>query len=509
MRTSFVALLCSLIGLATFFGCGSDAPAPTPSAAERIFVDGQMTDWTKVTPLHVDPQGDGAEGGLDLGRLWVGHDDRFTFLRIDVGREINLQEGNALTVHLDTDHDAATGASVHGLGADLSWTFGERSGQLVRGTDTTEIGHADVGLVTAPTVSSTTFEIALDRRVTVDGRPLFTSDTLRLAFADQAAGGDQLPDASGGVAYPMGDAASLAPLTVPSLTRTADSTLRVMSYNVEYGSLFDEEARPAYQRIFNVIQPDLIGFQEIYDSDARATQAAVEDLLPSGEDAAWYSAKAGLDLVAVSRYPIRATYTIPGFEDNRSAAFVIDAQDRLGSELLFIVMHPPCCSGDTPPRDVRRQQVVDQVLAFFRDAQTEGGDIDIPVGTPVIIAGDMNFVGNDQQPRSMRTGTIVDTTRFGPSFTPDWDGSNLTDAAPPVTGWPMDFTWYSPESSFVPGRLDYIYYTDSVLRAVRRYTLFTPALDDERLQSTDLRAGDVLQASDHLPLVMDVVPAGE
>jgi endonuclease/exonuclease/phosphatase family metal-dependent hydrolase len=282
-----------------------------------------------------------------------------------------------------------------------------------------------------------------------------------------------------------------------------------MSYNVEYGSLFDEAVRPAYQRIFDVLQPDLIGFQEIYDNDARTTQAAVEELLPSGEGATWYSAKAGLDLVAVSRYPIRATYTIPGYEDNRSAAFIIDAQDKLGSELLFIVMHPPCCSGDTPPRDVRRQQVVDQVLAFLRDAQTEGGAIDVPAGTPVIIAGDMNFVGDDQQPRSMRTGTIVDTSRFGPSFAPDWDGSNLTDAEPPLTGWPMGFTWYSPESSFGPGRLDYIYYTDSVLRAVRRYTLFTPTLSADQLQASGLQANDVLQASDHLPLVVDVVPVEE
>jgi endonuclease/exonuclease/phosphatase family metal-dependent hydrolase len=73
----------------------------------------------------------------------------------------------------------------------------------------------------------------------------------------------------------------------------------------------------------------------------------------------------------------------------------------------------------------------------------------------------------------------------------------------------MDFTWYSPPSSFVPGRLDYIYYTDSVLRAVRRYTLFTPALSAEQLEASGLRTGDVLQASDHLPLVLDVMPVDE
>jgi endonuclease/exonuclease/phosphatase (EEP) superfamily protein YafD len=503
MRNLCILLLSCVGWLMAGSGCGNNAPTPVPSAAERIFVDGQFSDWAKVTPVHVDPVGDGVEDGVDFGRLWVGHDRRFVFLRIDLGHEINIQNDNALTLYLDADNNAETGAPVQGLGVDVTWTFGDRSGQQVRSTDTTEIGHADIGLVTAPTVSSTTFEIAFDRDA--PSSP-FTGDTLRLAVADQQAGGDRLPDASGGVAYPLGEVESLAPLTVPALTRTADSTLRVVSYNVEYGTLFEDEARPAYQRIFDVIQPDLIGFQEIYDRDARAARAAVEELIPSGEDAPWHSAKAGLDLVAVSRYPIRATYTIPGYEDNRSAAFVIDAQDPLGSDLLFIVMHPPCCSGDTPPRDERRQQVVDQVLAFLRDAQTDGGDIDLPANTPVIIAGDMNFVGDDQQPFSLRTGTIVDTSRFGPSFGPDWDGSSLTDLAPRLTGWPMDFTWYDLESSFSPGRLDYIYYTDSVLRAVRHYTLFTPALSAEQLESSGLRADDVVRASDHLPLVADFAP---
>jgi len=509
MRNLCIILLSCVGGWIVGSGCGNSAPTPMPAAAERIFIDGQFSDWAKVTPMHVDPVGDGVEDGVDFGRLWVGHDRRFVFLRIDVGREINIQNNNALTFYLDADNDASTGAPVEGLGADLTWTFGDRSGQVFQNADTTAITHADVGLVTAPTVSSTTFEIAFDREATLDGRALVTSDTLRLALVDQAPGGDRLPDASGGVAYPMGDASNLAPLAVPPLTRPADTTLRVMSYNVEYDGLFDDARRPAFRRILQAIQPDLIGFQEIYDRDARATQQAVEELLPSGEGTPWHSAKAGLDLVAVSRYPIRATYEIPGHEDHRSAGFVIDAEDALGTDLLFIVMHPPCCRGGTPPADVRRQQVVDHVLAFLRDAQTSGGAIDLPPGTPVLIAGDMNFVGDDQLPFSLRTGTIADTSRFGPSFGPDWDGSSLADLAPRLTGWPMNFTWYDPESSFSPGRLDYIYYTDSVLQPVRYYTLFTPALDMARLSPSGLQANDAVRASDHLPLVVDVAPAGE
>ena len=68
----------------------------------------------------------------------------------------------------------------------------------------------------------------------------------------------------------------------------------------------------------------------------------------------------------------------------------------------------------------------------------------------------------------------------------------------------MNFTWYSAESSFPPGRLDYIFITDSVLEVEREFVLFTPAMSDAELARYDLRAEDALSASDHLPVVADL-----
>jgi len=292
-----------------------------------------------------------------------------------------------------------------------------------------------------------------------------------------------------------------------ALAPADEAALRVVSYNVEHDGLFEAETRPAFARILQAVRPRLIGFQEIYEHDAAQTRRAVEAVLPSDEGQSWHSAKAGLDLVAVSRFPIRSTHEIHGYEEYTSAGFVIDARAVLGTDLLFILMHPPCCSGGQPPADWQRQRVVDNVLAFLRDAMSEGGTVDLRPQTPVIIAGDMNFVGDDRLPYSLRTGTIVDTARFGRAFAPDWDGSKLVDLAPRLTGWPMDFTWYDPESSFSPGRLDYIFYTGSVLQPVRRYVLFTPPLSDAHLRAHGLRADDAVRASDHFPLVADFTVA--
>ncbi len=507
-------MVCRLLLLVCCFGstfgvagCTSDpARSASPAPDERILVDGEGADWASYAPLHTDPTGDVSGDRIDLGRLWMAHDDRFLFLRVEVGREINIQEGNELTLFLDADNDPATGEAVGGIGAELTWTFGAREGQIVREAGTSDVRPADIGLVTAPTVSSRVFEVALDRRARPNGAPLFAADTLRLVVADRRDRGDRLPDEAGGVAYALGAPSAMAPLDTTALARSDAAALRLVSYNVEFDGLFDAERAPVFARTLRAVRPDLLGLQEVYDHDAEATRAAVEAMLPSADDAAWYGAKAGLDLVVVSRYPILSSHTIPGHERHESGAFLIDAREALGTELLFVLMHPPCCSGGTPPADARRQQVVDRVLAFLREVRAGEGPLALAPETPVVVAGDMNFVGDDDVPRSLRTGAVADTARFGPAFAPDWDGGALLDLAPRLTGWPMNFTWYNPSSRFAPGRLDYVYLTDSVLRPVRQYVLFTPGLAEDQRRAWGLEADDAVRASDHLPLVVDLAP---
>ncbi len=511
-RAGWLVLGCALL----FAACDSEnsdrteppeAPPSDPGAVAshpaRIVADGDTDDWAALRPLADDPAGDAPAEGVDFRRVWMAHDAQFVFLRFELERERSLQEGNDLTLFIDTDNDAATGRAAQGLGAEVVWTFGERSGRYVSANGSREIGHPALGMVTAPTVTSSTFEVAFRREAEPTGRPLFPGDTLRIALADQQTNGDALPDAENGLTYRLTSAEDVSAPEPADLERADGTALRVMSYNVEFDGLFEANKAPRFRRIFAATRPDVIGFQEIYDHDAAVTQERMTELAPLAEGGTWHTAKAGRDLIAASRYPIEQTYTIDGYQNYRSAGFVIDAQDALGSSVLLIVTHPPCCSGGTPPADVRRQQVVDGIVAFLRDAQTEGGTLDLPANTPIIITGDMNFVGDHQQPLTLRTGEIINTDRYGAPIDPDWDGSPLTDAAPPVTGWPMNFTWYDLGSSFGPGRLDYIYYTDSVLDGLKSYVLFTPGMTPDRRSEAGLQEQDTPEAADHLPVVVD------
>ena len=494
--------------------CGPAATGGTPSGdtgsgAERglpILVDGSFREWRGLAP---------AAAG-DLGRLWLAHDERFLFLSFDLGAEINLREGTDLELYLDTDGNPATGAVAPAMGAELVWRFGDQSGLVARGETTTEVGHAAIGLVTAPTVASSRFEVALDRkgveqaakdgtdldRVALEGRvgdpP--SSGSWRVTLATS---GDRLPAAGPGVRYAFDGPPPLRPPSAPDLGEKQPGALRLLTYNVERDGLFDPRHRGAFARILAAVAPDLIAFQELYEHDAEAARRAVAAVL-GGE---WHAAKAGLDLVVVSRGPILRSQCITYCSEYGSTgAFLIDAGNTLDRRLLLIAVHPPCCTGGDPPMEVQRQYVVDATMAYLRDARSPGVALEVEADTPILIAGDLNLVGDRQPLDTLLTGEIVHR-ELGASAAPDWDGSPLADLRPLHTDLPMVFTWFrDSRRSFSPGRLDFIAYSDSVLRATKSYVLFTLAMSDETLAANGLERRDTC-VSDHLPVVGDFVPA--
>ena len=90
--------------------------------------------------VRVDPKtksvkkvgnGKGSPYGINVdmfGRIWIADDERFLFVRIELGDEIDLAENNDLQIYLDTDANADTGLPIGGIGAELEWRFGDREG---------------------------------------------------------------------------------------------------------------------------------------------------------------------------------------------------------------------------------------------------------------------------------------------------------------------------------------------------------------------------------------------
>lgn len=460
-----------------------------------IIIDDVYSDWDAVAVAHSDPIGDVGGGQVDFARLWLADDPRFLFLRLEVGIDIDPSENNDLRLYLDTDDNAATGLSIAGIGAELEWRFGSRNGTFRVGGSTT-VFHDDIRLRSAPAVTGSQLEIAIGRDTLPDGsNPLFSGTSIRVVLIDDD-GSDQLPDGNGGIAYTL-DVGSLPPDVDIPLAREAATDLRMVTYNVLNDSPWDPALEDRFGRQLAAVAPDILSFQEIRDHDITETIDFVETWLPSGPGEAWYGAAVS-DCKTVSRFPVLGSWAL----DNNLAVW-IDTTSQIDSELLLINAHLPCCANDSG-----RQQEVDRIMAFIRDAKLPGGVLTLAADTPIVITGDLNLVGLRQQLTSLLTGDIVNAG-FGPDFDPDWDGTPLTNLISRQTEKRMSYTWRNDSSSFWPGHLDYQIYSDSVLDVPRSFILYTPEMADPAasgMQSADSTASDhLLFCADYRP----VAPAPE
>ena len=484
-----VAALCRPAAAQDLAGPGrADGPAEAASVAARIVQDGRFEDWDGVEPLALDPA-DQPAPAVDLRALSVTNDERALRLRVTFDDVLSLQEDNDLVLYLDTDADASTGRAVSGMGADVAFAFGARSGTVVADGRQISVDHADLGLWWAPTHAASEFEVEIALDAEVGGAPVFPGDTVLVALATP--GGERLPQAEGGVAYALDRSTALPAYDGPTLDRP-DGAVRVLSYNVLRDNVFGGAPRAAFLRIVEALDPDILAFQEIYDHSGAEAAALVAEALGG----TWHSGDAGSDNLLVSRWPVTLERDLGG-----NSAFVVETPGGWSRDLLLINAHTPCCRNEGGRRDE-----TDRFMRFVREVG-EGAVVGVDADTPVLLVGDFNMVGTDRPLQTMLTGDLVDNATYGPDFAPDLDGTDLTDALPLHLGAPASFTWYNARSDFPAGRLDFVVYTDSALDLDNAFVLFTPDLSAEALAAAGLRATDTSVASDHLPLVADFVPA--
>lgn len=459
----------------------------SPLAGQEIFLDETFEDWTDEMVVFSDIAGDAQPNRIDLQRIWAANDQEYIYFRIELGREINLQDDNDLALYIDADNNFDTGRKINGVGAELIWNFGDRFGQLYDASgDNIFIDHEEIDLMSSPTVSSTEFEIGFRRQAFIDGSQLDIRGTIAIRVEDNDFLGDDAPDAAGGFTYEIKEGI-VRNFDGYSLDRTANTHLRVLTYNILDDNLFDNSRSDAFRRQLQAINPDVICLQEVRDFTGTATRDRVSQWLP-GE---WFQRKSSFgNVVTLSRYPLLES---EGMDGNQ--AHLIEVS---GQEVLIINMHLPCCDNNAD-----RQREVDNIMDYIRDAREGGNDFQIADGTPIIIMGDSNLVGLRAQQQTLLTGDILNNSQFGPDFAPDWDGSNLDDAKPLATGTPYTKTWYNPFGSFSSGRLDYIIYTGSVLQLENTFALSTRDMAPADRQQYGLSFADTENASDHLPTVAD------
>jgi endonuclease/exonuclease/phosphatase family metal-dependent hydrolase len=471
MPTLYLAVLCAAAGCAS------------PPRALRI--DGRFDDWGADAPACVDPTGDGGSSGVDFGRVWVFDDADFLYLRFETGREIALQSSDGLALYLDTDDAPGTGLPVEGIGAELSWRFGSKRGGLHRNGGKTEVGAYEIGLVTGPTVTSREYEIKIRKgRDAADSAPLFAGRAVRWLLRDERGGaGDR---AAG--RHRFSGSAAARPVSRP-LGKRSPRDVRVVSNNVYEDNLF--KRREEFSRILKALSPDVLALQEIRRHDAAQVQGLVAGMLGG----AWHTAHHA-DCFTLSRYPVLRSINLAA-----GVAALLDLPDSYAVDLLLVNLHLGAGT-----QDARRQREADEIIGMLRDLRAQGRPGALKPGTPIMLAGDFNLVGLRRQLDTLLTGDILDEGTYGPDEPPDWDGTPMTDLAPSHLAANEAWTWANyHRKGFGPGRIDYLIYTDSAASIANRFVLSTDTMADEALEAYGLRRKDTSTASDHLPVVADLM----
>ena len=461
-------------------------------AGHPITIDGQFQDWENVPVAYSDMEGDGMSA--DFADIKITYDMEFLYIYFSFHNgEFLMQDWNTFHLYIDADNDPATGLEFNGIGAELDWTFGLRQGVFYTSGGMTDIWQNDITLRIGPTITSSEFEIALARNsdiMTLNGSHEMIEG--KIVIAEAPPNSDSVPNESGGIYFSIGE--DVVPLPEPiSLERRHEDDIRIVTYNNLNEGMIDPEREPHFRRILQALDPDVIAIQEHWEWNE------IDDVVQSWfPEEQWHTSWTYRDLVVFSRFPILNDANLISSE--RTMCALLDTENELGKNLLIINSHLSCCAYNDS-----RQQQVDEFASVWRNWITNSdGPFDLEFETPFFHVGDFNFVGYRQQVETIRIGDIDNENEYGDDFLPDWDASNIIDLFSRHTHKRMGYTWRSDGSSFNPGKLDYIFYSDATIDTGKHYILNTLALDDETLAEYGLEWDDTQEASDHLPRVFDI-----
>lgn len=449
-------------------GC---ATVPDPVVSEPIVLDGFTDEWTDTAALVSDPVGD-ALGSTDVVSLTGKRQGEHVYLHLRIAEAGNLHKP-----------DDTGGLRIRIAGTEDSITLD--TGQRVAEWNGVPVPWSRIDYAGLPTHAATDFEI---RTVAPAGKLMIDisgSDQLQRALVLEGKPGRTTPreiDVGRG--------------TIP---------LRVMVWNVLRGGPFEDSERYADgRRIIEVLDPDVLLIQEVWDIPR--LEQKVRRLC--GPD--WSAHEVGGVAVA-SRMPITRLNLDPPYPlDDRRRPVGGDSWsvmrnlfvgvDTPVGPLVVVTAHWKCCGSMGSTEDIQRMDDALTVLKSIwrlRNADPSAEDqrfhsfnrnrhrAQVPrrfTNAPLMIAGDYNLVGSREPLDMLLTQGL---TELVPLQSDEW----------------LATTWRSPEDEinhspngpwqpggFPPGRLD--------------YALVDPRLRIFRAFVADL--GGPTLISDHLPIVIDI-----
>ncbi len=457
-------------------------------AGHPISIDGLFEDWDNVPLSYQDQEGDMSLGMVDFADFKITYDNEFLFIYFSIySDDFLLQDNNSVNLYIDADNDSLTGDS---WGMESVWHFGYRNGNHYIMDGIFTIYQSDLVLRMAPTISSNEFEIAISR----------SSDALHSEISTVLVQGKIAFDAG----IPNTDSTPLIPFfigedyiqpaTPISFEKRHDDDIRLVSHNVWSSALINDDYQEHFRRIYQSLNPDIVVLQEMYEN-TNQLHSLFNSWFP---DEQWYVSNQFRDNIIISKYPVLEQNFFTSSE--RTMVSLLNTEDELGKNLIIFNSHLACCDNDES-----RQYDADEFVSNWREwRNNDNGPFTLVDSTPFVHVGDFNLVGNRQQLTTLTEGDIEDENAFGDDYALDWDGTPIADLFSRHSHKRMGYTWRYDYSSFSPGKLDYVLYTDSVIDTSKHFVVQTMTMDSASLANYGLDEMDSYISSDHSPRVLDI-----
>ena len=450
------------------------------SISSSPVVDGRFDDWpasenreTWTVQSHVDDK------------------SILLFLQQPGPGTVFQQLDGTLRLGLDVDDDIETGSPDKGLvGCDLIFEMSPEKNGRRRGGVTAILWNPDgfrlekspynFGFVLAPSTASRRHEIRIDRTALTrsgDSIPAVLQPEPELFIEHRIDVPATRPE----------------PVSGSSIPGKSNDVARVISWNIEYGGILKRSDQVL--SILQALKPDILLLQEIENDQPIDEWKRLLDNIEDGDD--WTLAvnrnTGNLRSAVATRLPAekvdqfdRVTRSDDADRTIRAAALLINLGG--GHRTLAISVHLKCCGGLNGPEDMAR---ISEMLSI-REAIESTTQSHQPAG--LLIGGDLNLVAS---PIPLDILRLNGQSLLGPHASGDLDV-----ASPLHLDGRDAYTWYNAESSFTPGRLDYVL-TGGDLKQIGGFIFDSSDLDV--MQMGDLTKDATEVASDHLPVVVDVV----
>ena len=362
------------------------------SQENQIIIDGKFQDWEGVEFIEDNINDNGF--AVDFTSLSITNDNRYLYIKFTTTEQIDLMDSGSngesmynTVIYIDTDNNNKTGYVPNynsNIGSELGIFLNQRYVWYNTPNPNVQISLYDIGLFSAPTVTSNEFEIAIDLEAQYGGENLFPNQEIKIQLKDFISD-DAIPNINSEIIYNINS--NNLNYTTLNTEKENEDLIRLSAYNVLYNGLDDNERLEQLKNIIKSVNADIYAFSECYETSSETVKNILDEILPISNNQGWYVIKKeDDDLITASKFPIIQDWPNESYGIKKMHPCLIDLPDSLFTkDLLVINAHMSCCDNDND-----RQEQADDFVNFILDAKSTGGIIDLANETPFVLCGDLN-----------------------------------------------------------------------------------------------------------------------